>query len=221
MARLDHASLKARQREIRDIFPEGLGLRVHRALSWLNRAEREAEDDDARFIFLWIAFNAAYANEIHDRRLFSEKTMLGHFLSRLVDSDGERSLYRILWEQFPGAIRLLIDNPYVFGPFWDFQRGEIDEADYQARFAASRNAAMAAIGRMETARVLTVVFDRLYTLRNQLVHGGATWNGSINRSQVRDGSRIMAHLVPTIIHLMMNNPNALWGDAAYPVVPSA
>ena len=118
-------------------------------------------------------------------------------------------------------IRLLIDNPYVFGPFWDFQRGEIDEADYQARFAASRNAAMAAIGRMETARVLTVVFDRLYTLRNQLVHGGATWNGSINRSQVRDGSRIIAHLVPTVIHLMMNNPNALWGDAAYPVVQSA
>jgi ankyrin repeat protein len=119
------------------------------------------------------------------------------------------------------AIRLLIDNPYVFGPFWEFQRGEIGEADYRDRFNASRNAAMAAIGRMDTTVVLTVVFDRLYTLRNQLIHGGATWNGSVNRSQVRDGSRIMAHLVPTIIHLMMNNPDALWGDAAYPVVPPA
>lgn len=218
---MDHAILKARQREIRDSFPEGLGLRVHRALSWLDRAEREADDDDARFIFLWIAFNAAYANEIHDRHLFSEKALLGHFLARLVDSDTERLLYRIVWDQFPGAIRLLIDNPYVFGPFWDFQRGEIGEADYRNRFTASRNAAMAAIGRMNTTRVLTVVFDRLYTLRNQLVHGGATWNGSVNRSQVRDGSRIMGHLVPTIILLMMNNPNALWGDAAYPVVRPA
>lgn len=54
-------ALKARQREIRGAFPESLGLRTHRALSWLNRAE-QAGDADGRFIFLWITFNAAYAN---------------------------------------------------------------------------------------------------------------------------------------------------------------
>ena len=36
-------------------------MRTHRALSWLNRAEQESEDLDARFIFLWIAFNSAYS----------------------------------------------------------------------------------------------------------------------------------------------------------------
>ena len=55
----DHATLKARQRELRHAFPESLGLRVHCALSWLYRAEQEPDDYDARFIFLWIAFNAA------------------------------------------------------------------------------------------------------------------------------------------------------------------
>ena len=39
----------------------GLSLRLHRALSWLNRAEQLADDPDSQFIFLWIAFNAAYA----------------------------------------------------------------------------------------------------------------------------------------------------------------
>ena len=34
------------------------------------------------------------------------------------------------------------------------------------------------------------VFDRLYVLRNQLVHGGSTWNSGINRTQVRDGAAI-------------------------------
>ena len=63
---MDFKTLKARQREERENYPINLGLRVHRALSWLDRAE-QSDDDDARFIFLWIAFNAAYANEIGDR----------------------------------------------------------------------------------------------------------------------------------------------------------
>ena len=54
--------LKARHREIRDAQPEALRLRIHRALSWLLRSEQE-NDPDARFIFQWIALNAAYARE--------------------------------------------------------------------------------------------------------------------------------------------------------------
>src|SRR3546814_5794703 len=62
-AELTHAALKAKQRAIRAGFPETMGLRVHRAISWIGRAEACGEDDDARFVFLWIAFNAAYADE--------------------------------------------------------------------------------------------------------------------------------------------------------------
>ena len=59
----DHAALKAKQRAIREGFPETMGLRAHRAISWIGRAEACGDDDDARFVFLWIAFNAAYADE--------------------------------------------------------------------------------------------------------------------------------------------------------------
>jgi hypothetical protein len=34
----------------------------------------------------------------------------------------------------------------------------------------------------------------------------------------RIGTRLLGKLVPVIIALMMDNPNALWGDAVYPVV---
>jgi hypothetical protein len=78
---LAHQPHKARQRELRHTFPESLGLRVHRALSWLNRAEQEPDDHDARFIFLWIAFNAAYAQEFPNRRDFSETRLLLKFES--------------------------------------------------------------------------------------------------------------------------------------------
>mgnify|MGYP003610388203 FL=1 len=36
---------------------------MHRALSWLEKAE-QSDDLDSRFIFLWISFNAAYAKDL-------------------------------------------------------------------------------------------------------------------------------------------------------------
>ena len=62
------------------------------------------------------------------------------------------------------------------------------------------------------------MFNRLYTLRNQLIHGGATWDGKVNRDQLRDCTRLLSKLVPVIIALMMGYPNAIWGDAVYLVV---
>jgi hypothetical protein len=63
-----------------------------------------------------------------------------------------------------------------------------------------------------------VVFDRLYVLRNQLVHGGSTWNSSVNRDQVRDGAAVLGTLLPIFIDIMMDNPYRDWGRPFYPVV---
>ena len=60
-ADLGFKSLKEKQRAIRAHFPEALGLRVHRAISWLGRAEQAGDNHDVRFILLWVSFNAAYA----------------------------------------------------------------------------------------------------------------------------------------------------------------
>ncbi len=75
------------------------------------------------------------------------------------------------------------------------------------------------MARQDTSAILAIVFDRLYVLRNQLVHGGATWNGSVNRNQVRDGARILSFLMPIFIDLMMDNHNRIdLGPAYYPPV---
>ena len=70
----------------------------------------------------------------------------------------------------------------------------------------------------DAARILSILFDRLYVLRNQLVHGGATWNGSVNRDQVRDGAAVLGTLLPIFIEIMMDNPGQNWGKPFYPVV---
>lgn len=53
------------------------------------------------------------------------------------------------------------------------------------------------------------MFNRLYTLPNPLNHGGATWDGKVNRDPLRDCTRLLGKLVPVIIAPMMDNPNAL------------
>jgi hypothetical protein len=63
-----------------------------------------------------------------------------------------------------------------------------------------------------------MLFDRLYMLRNQLIHGGATWNSSVNRDQLRDGCEILGCLVPIMVDLMMDNPQEDWGRPFYPVI---
>jgi len=215
---LRYEDLKARQTVLRDSFAPSLSLRTHRALSWLHRAEQEEADDDARFLFLWIAFNAAYANEIHDRKTFTERKLLMQFLGRLVEMDKDGLLHQIIWEEFSNSIRMLLHNKYVFQPFWDFQAGIMEEDVWLNAFQRSKLSANRALGRTDTKRVLAEIFDRLYTLRNQIVHGGSTWNSEVNRSQMKDGANILGFLVPTVIHLMMENHNQLWGDACYPVV---
>ena len=210
--------LKAKQRALRDGFHENLSLRVHRALSWLARAESCGDDDDARFIYLWIAFNAAYAEENVDNALSATRGLFAAYFVRLLRLDAKSRIYDAVWQRFSGPIRLLLDNKYVYHHFWSHQNQVPGHADWENRFAAARQRAQQALARQDTQLVLTSLFDRLYVLRNQLMHGGATWNSSVNRAQVRDGAAIMGLLVPLFIDLMMDNPEEVWGKAHYPVV---
>ncbi|MCP4076404.1 MAG: hypothetical protein GY744_09490 [Gammaproteobacteria bacterium] len=213
---MDFNSLKDRHREIRDTLPENISLRVHRALSWLDCAEQN-DNDDAKFIFLWISFNSAYAHEIEDRRHFKERKVLVNFLKLLLEVDSDKTLYGIAWDEFPKSIRLLLSNKYVFQFYWDYQNQKITEDEWEYLFESAKISAQNALGSMDTVKILAIVFDRLYTLRNQLIHGGATWNGSVNREQIRDGVNILSRLVPAIIFIMMNNKPRIIGQPCYPV----
>jgi len=55
-------------------------------------------------------------------------------------------------------------------------------------------------------------------LRNQLIHGGATWQSAVNRDQIRDAVAILSKFVPIVINFMKDNSNELWGEANYPLI---
>ncbi len=214
---LSHSALKQRHRQVRDAHPPQLTLRIHRALSWLNRAEL-ADDVDGRFIFLWIAFNAAYAQHLDEVERGSDKATFLAFLEKLCGLDTSKRIDDLIWKEFSGSVRALLDNPYVFPQFWDYQRGRLNESEWKERFTQAKKAAQAALGGSNTPALLSIIFSRLYILRNQLIHGGATWDGKVNRDQLRDSTSLLTKLVPLIIALMMDHPETLWGEAVYPVV---
>lgn len=214
---LSYSSLKARQREIRDAFPENLALRVHRALSWLGRAEDEADDLDVKFILLWVSFNAAYASEI-DSQLTSEREAFLGFFDVLMALDGGQQIYSTVWKRYPHEIRMLLNNRYIFAPFWAHQNGVPGNENHVERLASSMVVVNKAMAERNTSKLLSVLFDRLYVLRNQVVHGGATWNSQVNRDQVRDGVAVLSSLLPIFISVMMDHPTRDWGRPFYPVV---
>ena len=220
---LDPEELKQKQRELRDAFPLPLTLRVHRALSWLRRAENEKDDLDVRFILLWIGFNAAYAGDLDraldgEGRAGNERERFEQFFAALVEMDTGNRIYNVIWERFSQEIRLLIDNKYVFAPFWRHHAGEFGGAGWEVSFESAKRAANRALAKKDTAIVLSILFDRLYVLRNQLVHGGATWGSGTNRDQVRDGAALLTFLLPVFINLMMDNTEREWAMPNYPVV---
>ena len=196
-------------------LPETLTIRLHRAISWLKSAEKQEDNLDLKFISLWIAFNATYAVDLNGMSSKPEKAKLRDFTSSLVQFDRTR-LYNLFWEKYSGPVRLLIENRYVFDKFWEFNRGEIE--NYEAAFNKSITKALNCLAKQDIEGLLEIVLERLYTLRNSIIHGGSTFGSSLNRPQLDEACKIMHLLVPIIIDIMIENFNHDWGEIAYPVV---
>jgi len=207
--------LKEKQRALREGFPDNMGLRLHRSISWLMRAEKEQNDPDVAFILLWVAFNASYAED--DYGQVKERTMFDVYFEKILDLDDE-VIADAIWSKFSGSIRILLNNKYVFQPYWNHLNGISSNENRARSFEAAKHVINKALKRNDTKMILSILFDRLYVLRNQLVHGGATWNSSVNRNQVRDGCAILSFLLPCFLDIMMKHPNESWGMPYYPVV---
>ncbi len=214
---LSFEELKAKERLLRDGFPETMAVKVHRAISWIGRAQAEPDDPDAAFLFYWIAFNAAYADDQDADTPISERTRFAAVLRQIVRLDSFGTLQGAVAQRFQGPIRKLLENRYVFRPFWlNVNRGS--DADWQRAFRSSALEARQSMIDNDVARILLIVFDRLYVLRCQMVHGGTTWGSYVNRDQVRDGAAILGTFLPAMIDLMLDNPDEDWGRPFYPVV---
>ncbi|HIG90077.1 MAG TPA: hypothetical protein EYQ45_03750 [Flavobacteriaceae bacterium] len=226
-----YKALKAKHRELREVekWDQNFKIRTHRALSWLKRSELEGldtsigsfKDLDAQFIFLWISFNSAYSHDISTYEPYKEKSVYKEFINRIVyyDDEKEHAIYKILWEEFPKNVESLIDNKFIFQPYWNYRNGKSDQY-WEGRFKDERRNTRQYREQLNVAKLLMEMLNRLYCLRNQMVHGGATHDSDANREQVSTATPILANLVPIIINVMMDNPKVNWGKICYPPISS-
>jgi len=206
-------SLKVELRESREAMTSDHAVRLHRALSWLLAAEKySASDDDISFVNLWISFNACYAIGNKDDR---ERDRFTDFTKKIVLLDKEEAIYQCIWNNYSSFVRLLINNHYVFGPFWHSQKA--GNSDWEKKFSHSKKIATHSLANSNVPVLLSIILDRLYILRNQLIHGGATHNSKVNRDQVINGKKMLLELMPIFIKLMMMSEDD-WGEVEFPVI---
>lgn len=199
--------------------------RRQRTHSWLELSKR-SESNDEKFIFLWIAFNAAYGTELPDMNNNAkvyEQDRFTDFVSKIVEQDREGAIETILQKKFSGPVEGLLKNKYVFGPFWKWVKERPEGENWEFEFERRNERVFKARRNGKISDVLEEVLKRLYVLRNQIVHGGTTFAEGLGRSQVKDGYRIMEALMPPILNIMEEDirktpDSRVWGILDYPRV---
>lgn len=197
--------------------------RIRRAESWLACARKEhASGDldsghwDVAFVLYWIAFNAAFATEDYESPPRTHREFRRCF-ERVVRLDRSGDIHGALM-RFSGSIRELVSNEYLFKRYWFHVNGRRGHANWRKQFDGQVESVENTVRRASTRgtkTIISIVFQRLCTLRNQIVHGGATWKSRYNRSSVAHGLPIMAELVPAFVGIVRRNPQEEWGHPYY------
>lgn len=219
-----------------DPYSDPFCLRIRRALSWAeSAAQTNQEEDDIAFICLWIAFNAAYANYTGEEIVgeSTEKERFQNFFEDLESADTQKyrgsasPLYNVVWNELFGKqgdkdeipiFEKVLLNKYLFHLFWIDQH-QVKYENKKIEIREPNGASIRkAISSQDTAAILSEIFVRLYTLRNQLMHGNATWKSSVNREQVEIGRAVLEKLLPVLFEVMIDNPERFAGKPFCPVV---
>ena len=207
------------------------------------RVKGRGDDADTQFIFFWIGFNALYARDPHkfpddiggpagvrtsptnnSRERYNDGKERRKYFRRLskLGSDSRSRIRTVMENSIAKEIDKLLEKEYVFDKFWKHHHDIPEKASYRnwkglmARDVRRFEYAKENMGVEGMTTMLSIVFNRLYTLRNQLMHGGATWKGGLNLAQLREGRKIMYWLIPVFVHITLENSEADWGKVFYP-----
>jgi len=208
-----------RLRDQRDLFNEEHSTRLHRANSWWRAALEQKDNPDLQFITAWVSLSCCSLTR--DQQI-TEVDFL-QLIHRLISLDSQQQVYDVIWHRYSGPVKALIKNPYVYRQFWQAQRDadRLFGHDWKAGFERSSVEALNCLSRRKVEDLLVITLDRLTVLREQVMGGGATYQGSVNREQVTTGAQLLMALIPVILQIMLEHPEEDWGPLAYPVTSAA
>lgn len=192
---------------------EHFNLRMHRSLSWFKQAlQLDQEQLDLKFVSLWVAFKAIYARDTAlDHNTFQA------FLRQLFQHGVPRRIDYMLWYKLPRAIRVLLETPYTFQSYWDYQNQKIDQMEWKEAFEQNQQQWQQAWQDKDSVQILCAVFQRLQTLGQQLLQGGSSYQSGMNRKQLSEACLVLSTMLSTFMFVLLENAQDL--DCAEPFYP--
>jgi len=192
-------------------------IRFHRACSWLQRAEQTTKDDlDLALLSQWVSLNALYGQWDHEAHVpLADNTCWRQFVERMLTLDKANYIVDTLVENKP-LVMSIFEDEFLSRYFWQEPTGkrasQSKKTMYDARTWFIQGSWLLILDRL---------FERIYLLRCQLVHGASTFNGSLNRTAIRHCSQAMDHLLRAFLQVWINfGSEEDWGVMCYPPLRS-
>ncbi|MBA63980.1 MAG: hypothetical protein CMJ76_16620 [Planctomycetaceae bacterium] len=188
-------------------------IRIHRSLSWLKRAEACQNDDpDIALLCRWSAFNALYAQwNIDEGFTEPEKLSWQVFADRILNLDSEQYICFVIQRQ-DRRINEMFASKYLNRKSWskyeipNHKKRDHSVIDYQ-QWRQTKN----------WSRIFDGLLDRIYLIRCQMIHGGATYNSNKNRRSVSDCNIILHELINAVFLVLIDHGTQEdWGIMCYP-----
>ena len=202
--------------------------RIDRMKAWISHAEATSAEEEAhiRFLFYWIAYEAAYhMNETGESEGGHGKERR-EFHLRLASHDRGRlqSILRAQRTNVVSILELRQAHP-SFWKRWDEDEGVETVKEWKSVF---RNRVQKIVEHLDVAvrsgikwkiaGTLNALFENLSVVRNQIVHGGSAGPDSRGRTQVILGAKLLSAFVPCFHGVIKANPNEDWGEPPFPRV---
>ena len=220
--------------DLDNIKHKSLAMRIKRAISWLEKAGQKTMDTDMRVIALWISFNALYGEDKYKDAKYRdsevrESDVQADFLKKVSDLDSDR-IHQAIKDNCKKQYISMMKNQYVCRQYWNKVRGRLSKISIKRSEERRvehnlkkdwkiwrRDEGKKARGFIDEGEYegmnqydhLHELFERIYELRNQVIHGNATWREDINRKQVKSGCKVLDVLIPVFIDIILDNSENL------------
>ena len=203
--------------------------RIKRMDTWISHAEAASGDDDThlRFLFYWIAYEAAY--QTHETGEAERHGEGRRELHRKLARHDRGKLQSILHAQSDNIVRIL-ELRQADPSFWkrweeDAECGTPEEwkTAFGRRVGSAKkrlNEAVRSGVKKAISATLNNLFRNLSVVRNQIVHGASAGQDSHGRTQVILGAWLLKAFIPCFRDAIKANIHEDWGEPPYPRVGS-
>lgn len=208
--------------------------RICRVNAWVRDAEAvPCRNEHIRFLFYWIAYEAAYKQEREKKSEEERKD----FHKRVARRPETRKLVLQSLREHEIDIIALLQLRQADRSFWtkpnqlEYSNGQklkdFKGQDWEKWFKKKAEESVERLGGKvleNSVEAVTETLDDLFlklgTVRNQIVHGGSAGEDSYGRTQVTLGLKLLAALIPIFRDCIDASISQDWGKPPFPRVGS-